>query len=197
MLNDMIGLARLSLTAPRDGARAVLSIDLPRQALWMIGALAVVLSVIISQLSTLLYPSTAMGPMAEMLSNPALVLGAHGTIFVVTVLATYQIGRAFGGRGSFDASLKIVAWMQVVMLLVQAAQFVALILFAPLAAMIGLVSIVLFFWIFTLFVTELHGFSSAGAVFAGIVASMIGIIFALSILLGLFSSFIPGVPQSV
>jgi hypothetical protein len=68
----------------------------------------------------------------------------------------------------------------VVMVALQLVQFVAFLLSPALAGMIGLAGLVLFFWLMSSFIAELHGFASRGAVFVGI----IGVIIATGLVLG-------------
>jgi hypothetical protein len=81
------------------------------------------------------------------------------------------------------------------MLGVQVVQLLTLILFAPLAGLVNLAGLVLFFWLFTSFIAEVHGFSSRWAVLAGVIGSGFVIAFALVVILSMF--FGPEVFQGV
>jgi hypothetical protein len=61
-----------------------------------------------------------------------------------------------------------------------------------LAGLLGLASIVLFFWLLTHFVALIHGFKSLPSVFIIIIAAIFGVIFGLSLLLALISLSVPG-----
>jgi uncharacterized membrane protein len=52
-----------------------------------------------------------------------------------------------------------------------------------LALVISLVSLVLFFWLLTSFIAELHGFASLGWTFAGMIGAFFGMTLALSVIL--------------
>lgn len=192
---DLAGLARLSLTDPKAGAAAVLraAAGWPASLLWQTGALVVVASVILSELSAALTGGPRPpGVVGAILANPLAMAAVQGVIFVIAVHATHRIGRLFGGKGGLGGALALVVWMQALMLAVQALQALAFLLLPGLGAMIGMASIVLFFWVFTNFVLILHGFRSAGAVFVGIVASGLAIMFGVSMILAFLSLFFPG-----
>ncbi len=192
---DLAGLARLSLTDPKAGAAAVLreAAGWPAPVLWQTGALVVLLSVILSELSAALTGGPRPpGVVGAVLANPLAMAAVQGVIFVIAVHATHRIGRLFGGQGGDAGALALVVWTQVLMLGVQAVQALAFIVMPGLGAMIGMASVVLFFWVFTNFVRVLHGFRSAGAVFVGIVASGLAIMFGVSMLLAFLGLLFPG-----
>jgi DNA-binding transcriptional regulator of glucitol operon len=76
-----------------------------------------------------------------------------------------------------------VVWLQVIMLGVQVVQVVALIIAPPVAAIINLAGLVLFFWLMTSFIAELHGFTSRGKVLAGILVTSFAVAMILVFLL--------------
>ncbi|PWE33113.1 YIP1 family protein [Maritimibacter sp. 55A14] len=197
MLDTFTGLARLTLKAPREGARAVLAWPLNRTELWQIAGVLVVASVIVSQVSNFLMPLGGAGPMATIMASPFLNAGIQAGLLVVTVTAVDRIGRAFGGKGDFLGALKLIVWLQMINLAIQIIQFFALLVAPPVAGLIGIASLLLFFWLLTQFVTELHGFESGFHVFVGIVISAFAIILGLSVVLALLSVLIPGGMPSV
>jgi hypothetical protein len=197
MIDRILGLARLSLTSPREAAAEVRRLPIAPEAAWQAGILVIVLSAILTQLSNVVLPPVADTPIMPVLVNPLLSAGVQLAIFVVTVVATFRIGRSFGGTGSFEDTLKIVVWTQVMMFLVQVVQLAALLLVPPLAVLISFASVVLFFWLFANFVAALHGFESTGMVLLGIVLSAFGLIVVFSLLLAFISMLFPGVIPSV
>ena len=96
-----------------------------------------------------------------------------------------------GGTGSFEEAVLLMAWLQFIMICVQAVQAVALLVLPPLAGLIGIAGLFLFLWLLTNFVAVLHGFSSLIKVFLMILASAFGIAFGLSILLMLIGVTVP------
>lgn len=108
---------------------------------------------------------------------------AEGVMMVLTALAIYRIGRAFGGTGTFDQALLTVIWLQFVMFLLSLTVLVVAMFSLGTAALIQLAGFALGFWILTFFVTEMHGFTSPGLVFVMILVTMMGAGFVMSILL--------------
>jgi hypothetical protein len=92
----------------------------------------------------------------------------------------HRVGRAFGGTGSFPDALLIVVWLQCLTLVLQVVQLVVNLISPALAGIIGLGGFVLFLWLMTSFIAELHGFRSRGLVFVGMVVSA----FAAGLLIG-------------
>ena len=168
LVDHMVALARLTLNDPRAAARSLLALDVPLPARTAGLLLVAVLSALLLHLGFLLLP-TGEDPIARFMSqSPLRTAIFQWVILAVTVLCVWRIGRAFGGRGMLSDALILVVWLQVIMVAVQLAQLLCLILFAPLAGLMNLAGLVLFFWLFTSFIAELHGFSSRWAVLAGV-----------------------------
>lgn len=197
MFEELVNLARLTLSAPRQAARIVLAWPIERAATVQLAVLMVVLSVVISQLSGFVLPVEGPAPMAVLLRNPAMNAAVHGVVFVISVFAAHRIGKAFGGTGTLDGTLKLMTWLQAVnagLLLLQ----LVLLMVMPLAAgLIGFASLILILWLLTNFVAELHGFPSLMQVFMAIVLSFFAIVIGLSLLLGLLTMLVPGGMQNV
>ena len=187
---------------PREAARTIMGLDLPATVLWQALFLVVVLSVLTAQVTGLMTGAYSGGG-AEMLlpgflGSPLTMGFVQGALLVVMVFAVYWIGRSFGGWGSFEASIALVTWLQFLLVCLQVGQAVASLILPPLAGLIGLAGVVIFFWLLTVFVCELHGFQSSGMVFVTILVSMLAIIFALSLVLAIIGVvFVGEVPNNV
>lgn len=184
MIPDLI---RQTLRDPRGAARRLIEMQLPAGPMWQALALVVLLSVLTGQGATLLVGGMPSGEtmLPGFFFSPVLLSVVQGILLVLMVLAVHGIGRAFGGQGELPDAIVLVTWLQFLMVCLQIVQGIAMILLPPVASLLGLAGIVAFFYLLTLFVCELHGFDRPGVVFFGILASMIGIVLALSILLGL------------
>jgi Yip1 domain len=166
----IVTLAQLSLNDPRRAARALLSEDVPMPArtggLLLVAVLSAFLASIQSGLQT-----QALDPVsAFMMASPIRAAVIQWLFLALSVLLIHNVGRAFGGTGSFPDALIVVVWLQLLMLALQLVQLVAFLMSPPLAGLIGLAGLALFFWLMASFVAELHGFASRGAVLAGIIA---------------------------
>jgi hypothetical protein len=187
-LNSLLGMAWRTVRNPREGATEVLSLGVPREALWPALALVVVLSILFAHATALLV--TGEGGVA-MPVGPAATGFIQLLLLVVMVFAIFWIGRAMGGSGSFEEAILLVAWLQFIMVCLQVIQAVALVLVAPLGGLIGIVGIVLFLWLLTNFIAVLHNFSSLFMVFLMILVSGFGIAFGLAIIMTLIGITVP------
>ena len=183
----LLGMALQTIPEPRKVARDVLSLDFPRAALWQAFALFAVLSTGLNVASVILFPPDPM--LAGSLLGDPLRMGMVQTAsLVITVFLIYWVGRAFGGHGTFPQAILTVIWMQYVGVMLQLVVLVVA-LFAPgLAALVALFSAGVSFWIVTHFTAEMHGFRSAGLVFATIVVLLLGLGVVLGIALALIGA---------
>jgi hypothetical protein len=185
---QIIALARRSLEDPRAAARVLLSLGVPLPARTAGLLLMAIASAFLMHLGFLILPVPE-DPISSMLmGSPVRTAVIQWAILVGSVFLIHRVGRAWGGKGSLPDTLLIVVWLQVIMLGVQLIQLVALLISPPLAAIANLGGLVLFFWLMSSFVAELHGFASRGAVLAGILATGFGVVmifvFLLMILFG-------------
>ncbi len=191
-LNGLTQAAIHTLRNPRAGARAVLDLDLTRRERWDLLLLTVVFSAILAKASVLIAGS----PAAEsglFGASPFLLGVIQLCLMLIAIFAVHYVGRRLGGSGDLDGAIVLVAWLQFVMICLQLAQILALIVSPLLAFLLGIAGLVLFFWMLTQFIMELHGFKSATAVFLGIFLSMMALAVLLSILLGVLGVAGPGV----
>ena len=112
---------------------------------------------------------------------------------VVLVTLIHHVGRLFGGRGDLAGALVIVAWFQLLLTGLQVLQAVIALVAPPLMGPLGLVTIFLFFWWLTGFISALHGFASAGLVYAGVLAVTVGLLLGLAAVL-LALGLVPAMP---
>ncbi len=181
-----------SIRAPRDAARWVMSVDMPRGARWEALLLIVVISVILGQIGTFIVITEADLLMGPLLANPVMAGIIQMSMLVLMVFAIFWIGRAMGGTGGFGDTILLVAWLQFIMACIQVAQTASLLFFPPVASLFGVVGFVLFFWLLTNFIAELHGFSSLAQVFLMVLVSLVGIAFGLSLILAMIGITVPG-----
>ncbi|MCB6177143.1 YIP1 family protein [Rhodobacter sp. Har01] len=171
-----------TLRDPRAGLRGVLRMDLPRGARWA----ALTLTAVASAL--LVFVAQAISPPMEGLASlffasPFRAAAVELAMLAISALLVHTVGRAWGGTGSPDDAVLLVAWLQAIMLAIQLLQIVLLLAVPPLALPLGLLSIGLFFWLASNFIAELHGFSSTLRVFGAILLVMFGLVVVISLIL--------------
>lgn len=196
-LKTLIAKALLSVRDPRGAARWVMAFDMPRIARWQALLLVVVVSAILARLTVTFFAEPETVAMGGLLLNPATTAVIQMSVLVIAVFAIYWIGHAMGGKGGFGDTILLVAWLQFCMVCLQIAQTAALLILPPMASLIGVAGFVLFFWLLTSFVAELHGFASLAQVFLMIMVSLLALVFGMSVILTLIGITIPGAPVDV
>lgn len=184
-LNDFRTLVRLSVTEPEKGAAAVMALNPPIPARWMLMGFAVTLGVVLAYLLPVLA-----GRGAE-LPSPFVATLVQGGMNIGAVFLATIIGRMFGGRGRLEDALLLVGWLQLLMAGVQLVQLVAMVLLPPLGGLIMIVAVALFFWLLSGFICTLHGFQSRFMVLLGTFGTLFIAAFVLSFLLILFGFELP------
>ncbi len=181
-LGGLLRLARDTVVDPKEGANIVLSFAPPRQALWLMFGLILVVSVFFAELSALLTPAPATpDPNAPEISPTILGLLQAALLFL-SILAVHHIGRAFGGTGQFEEAFLLMLWLQFILICAQVLQVIALLILPVFSGLIFIAAIALFFWLLVNFIAVLHGFQSLGQVFVMVIVTMLGFAFLLSLL---------------
>lgn len=170
----MRALTQLTLQDPRQATRVLLAEGVPMRARTAGLLLVAVVSALLASLQAGTRPQ-ALDPLsAFMLASPFRAALFQWLFLALSVFLIHRVGRAFDGRGSLPDALLIVVWLQLLMLALQVLQLVATLFAPPLAGVIGLGGFVLFLWLMTAFIAELHGFRSRGLVFLGMVLTALG-----------------------
>lgn len=191
-LGNLVRLARDTISNPREGATTVLSFAPSRQALWLMFALVVVVSMMLGEIVALLAPPPAEGPMTDPFTRSPMLLGLvqAGFLFIMIHLI-YRVGAFFGGTGRFEETALLVIWLQFIFACVQIVQIIAMLVIPPLAVFITLLAIALFFWLLVNFIAVLHGFTSLWAVFFMTFLAGFGALTLLSMILSALGLAVP------
>jgi hypothetical protein len=184
-LPNILALVRLTVQAPRQGARRIMALDLPINGRWLALILVAAGSAIGTHLSIALMPPEQREIMLTLIASPVRTALLQAGIWAVIAAAIAAGGRMRGGTGTFPDALILMVWLQFILLCVQMVQVLAGIVLPLAADLIGLAGLGLLLWLLTNFVAELHGFRSLIAVFAGVVAGAFAFLFAAAVLLTL------------
>jgi hypothetical protein len=130
------------------------------------------------------------------MGSPLSLAALHLVMLFVSVHLLFRIGRFWHGRGSFADSLTVLIWFQIIMLAVQAVQLALLALLPPFAPAAFYAGLVLFFWLMTNFVAELHGFASLSKTFFGILVALAVLTLVFAFGLALVIAVTVGVPAT-
>lgn len=181
--SDWMALVQEAFRDPRRSAQRIAGWPLPDQALPMAFALIAALSVLG------LYGAMLLSGMATAdLPSPVLLVAMQLGSMLLLAAVLAQAGRVFGGVGGFAGALRIIIWIQALMVLLQVVQLVALVVLPPLGGLLSLVSVVAIGWVATGMVAGLHGFKSLPLTFLGIIGALLVVGFVLSLLLAPFIS---------
>jgi hypothetical protein len=166
-------------------AERVLSLSLPPQVLIeaavAVSCIGVVLVHVTAQVS-----SGQLDPMtAALVRDPLLGAAIQLGIMAVIVGMTVRIGRAFGGTGTTWDALRLIVWLDTMLVLLQVVQLVALMVLPPLAAVLAIVTLFWMLWAFANFVTELHGFVNPMLVLGASILAMVVLFFGIAMLLAM------------
>lgn len=194
-MGNLLRMARDTVANPREGAETILALGLPRQALWLAFALVVVLSMMLGDILYLLAGMPEDGALTGPLAGSPLAAGMLQAAFLFLMAhAITRIGRAFGGMGRFEEAFTLVVWLQFIFICVQVLQLAAVVILPPMAGLITLLAVGLFFWLLVNFIATLHGFMSLGSVFVMTILSGFAILFLLSLVLTLLGVTFEGPP---
>ncbi|MCU0815558.1 MAG: YIP1 family protein [Cypionkella sp.] len=181
-LQNLLALARFTVQSPREGARQVMRANIPIRARWVALAITAIFSAVLAHLAMGLMPVEMRAEMGQGMS-PFITAVAQAGLMLLSVHVAYWVGRWFGGTGSFEDALILMVWLQFILLILQVVQIVTQVILPPLSPIVNFASVAIFLWLLSNFVAELHGFSSVGKTFFGILATMLAVGFLLAMLL--------------
>lgn len=192
---SVLDLLRLTANNPRAAMAAVQRMQLSSPVAWQAFALVLVLYLIFARLLSLLIgsPEPVEGALSpELVRNPLLLGAVQSCLFTIGAFVIHWVGRAFGGHGRLEDAVALVALFLLAFLAINIFELLLVALIPMAAAGVMPFHLILFFYLLTLFVTELHGFSSPGLVFLGILGTLLGLVVSLSILLTILVVAITG-----
>jgi hypothetical protein len=172
-LPTIASLLRETIVAPRSAARRVLSIaggfNLALLAVAFVAVLSAGTSVLLSKFA----PPTGNPEMDYLMSQPLQLAGMQALGMLIFGAAVTGIGRLFGGKGRFDQTLMLLAWLDFLLLVLQLGLIVLMLALPPLAGLVFLAAMALIVWLLASFIAELHGFASTTSTLAVIIATVL------------------------
>lgn len=181
-----------TLRAPRKGAATMLGFGFAPVVGWMALLLMAVASTVLTHISFAMMPADAREVWDAAMGSPIRTAMLQWVVLLISVHAIHKVGRKMGGTGSLDGAVVLVAWLQFILLCVQIAQLVTQALVPPLSDMLGILGLVMFLWLMTNFVAELHKFSSLALTFFGIFLTIL----AASVVLAIIFALLLGAPAT-
>jgi len=154
MLAPFFPIARQALTQPREAATTLMSMGVPRAALWP------AFGVLVAVASILTYVTAPANPATGATISPFSLAIISGVAGAASVFAIWKVGEMMEGKGSLEETLLLTVFLQSLLL---AGQVVELGIFLISPALASLFGFALLVWAFVLnlnFVAALHGFGS-------------------------------------
>ncbi|SPH17936.1 hypothetical protein DEA8626_01465 [Defluviimonas aquaemixtae] len=176
-------LVRQTIRNPQGAARRLIALDPPMEARWIGLFLVTILALLITRVAILTMPTGTEPQFFAMLAHPWLGIPLQAGSMVVMAAGIAGGGRIFGGTGRFADALLLVVWLQVMLTLLQAVQFFALLILPPLGALIAFAAIGVFLWFLVHFTAALHDFTNLPLVFFGLLVGFVTLVVALAVLL--------------
>jgi hypothetical protein len=181
----LLRMVRETIMAPRAGAAAVLNMGFSAAFGWLALMLMAVASTLLTHISFAMMPQEAQDFWGAAMASPIRTAMLQWLVLLVSVHVIHKIGRWRGGVGSLTGAVMLVAWLQFILLCLQVAQLALEIVLPAAASMLGALGLVLFLWLLTNFIAELHQFRSLGMVFFGIILTLFALSFVLAFVFGL------------
>jgi len=182
--DEIAPLLRETVTDPQGVARRMAQWRAPRAVLWQALIAVVLINVLLLQVENLIRPFPV-DPFGPLFQNPLVFGVAQAGFAVLTVFGAYWIGHMFGGTGRFDSTIIFLTWLQIVASAIQLLQVVLLLVVPSLYDLAGMIGFALSLWLFVNFVAVLHGFSSLGKVFAGLIGTLLAVALIFVVVLNL------------
>ncbi len=176
MLNQFGPIAVQALKEPREAATTMLSMGVPRQALWPAFLLLVVLSVILMSVS-----NATSGPTGAAIFSPFALVGMSAIAGAASVFAVFRVGQLMGGTGSFEEALLLTVFLQGIIFVGQVIEVFLFFTLTPISSLFSIVLLVLTFWLNLNFIATLHGFSSLGRAFVVLLLASLAVAVVLGI----------------
>ncbi len=183
---NLLVLARLTLHSPAQAVSVLQQIGLPMRARWIGFWIVAVLSALVVHLEFLAQPLDVQGFLLPLIRIPFVTALMQAGFLLLTVVACFQVGRGFGGRGSFADSLLVLVWLQTILIGLQILQLLVGVVMPLLADLLSLITLMATFWLVTHFIAALHGFRSLGLVFLAVIVTLVGMVILMAVILALF-----------
>lgn len=181
-------LAVLTIKEPEQGLRVLQGLNLPMGARWMAMVLAVCLSTLVGGIANILIPlpPEAASPLLSLLTAPGTLVVIQFIALTVSAFLMANVGRMFGGYGSFADALLVTAWIETLLVGAQAVQLVMVLVLPGSGQLTSIVAFGLFLYLTVMLTKALHGFSNPFMVILGLIGTMFVLGFALTFLAAAF-----------
>lgn len=195
MAVDWPQLALQTLRDPKAAGARIISWQIERNTLWMIAALVVACSTMVTYGSHLMTPVPE--PYATIVEQPLRLFAIMAAIFVVSVYLLFWVGRSLGGTGEMEDLLALLVWLQVLRAVAQVVILITVVVAPFLAAFLVLFILIATLWVFLNFTSvglQLNSLMRATMVCLVTLCAIVFVIALIGPLVGLNAL---GVPSNV
>ncbi|MCF6443136.1 YIP1 family protein [Nereida sp. MMG025] len=182
-LAQLQGLFRLTWQDPREGAHAVLSMPMPRNAVWLSVAFVAVLSALLSGVSQELFPVEL--PDGRQPDMPWIIALRQFGQLVILIFSVYWGGRMLDGRGSLPEVAIVLTWLQLYSLPFQIGVIILVTIAPLLGAFMFMVVAGYLLYLLVTFIDIAHALGSVWKAAKMLILVIVGLALGLSLLLTL------------
>ena len=195
MITHLQPLVTMTLMAPSQAARKILTLHWPRQVLWSGLILAIALNAIVYSFQEFLFPVPHELGFPKLL--PLTYFAVMLALQVVFIFALFTTGRWLGGQGNVEDLLVLVVWLQLLQVALQIVMTLLFLVAPLLAGLLNLVATLFGLFIFANFINEAHRLGSIWRAFGVLLMASITIALVLSFILGLAGPSLLGLSANV
>lgn len=182
----MLNAIRATLTNPAAAARQVMALNLSlAEGFMALGVTATAATLLTAAMQSLLGP--AIDPaMQALFDRPFLLAISQFVVMVAGACLMWRVGRACGGTGTLAQAVSLVAWLEVVLILLQLFEVIVVLVLPFLTILVSLGSVFVFFYLLTHFTAALNGFTSLSKTFFAILGTFVAVLLVVSLVLVFF-----------
>lgn len=162
---------RDTLANPAIAARQVMAMGLTVGEAWMALAATAITATLLTVMMQLVLGPVGDPSVRDLFDRPFILAFSQFSVMSVGAALMWRLGRSFGGTGTFAQALSLVAWLEVVLILLQLFEVVLILVLPGLAALVGIASLFVLFYLLTHFTAALNGFKSLIKTLFGILVS--------------------------
>lgn len=186
---DLGDLMVMTLRNPAQGVAMLRGLDLSMAERWLMLVLAVCLSTLLAGLARQLFPPSTEDALSAFLSVPMWLAVLQFGAMIVSAVVITVIGRAFGGHGTFEDAILLIAWVELILVGLQAMQIVLMLIMPGSAALMSMVAFGISVYLTISMTKALHGFESVAKVALGFIGTVFVLGFVLSVIAAAFGIF--------
>jgi hypothetical protein len=176
-------LLRLTLANPAAAMAYLLDQRLPLGPSLQVVTLGAVLSTLSTCLALIVQPFPDPLVNALVLNNPIIFAISGAVAAVLLAFSLFRLGAAFGGQGDFAGACLLMGWLQVVMVVLQLAELLAIVLLpAVIGVVVSIAALGVVIWVAVGMTGALHRFANTGLAVGTLIGAFVMTILGMALL---------------